>query len=168
MRKDSATWSLFSRVIFRRAALGSPRALVAMSESADALLKKADKKMGTTLMRWRPDYESASMLYEEAGAWGHDVNKCVFPFFCCGTNKRETTRRHLDLVAFLARRRQNAAAERVAQAHAAVTRVRAMERSARRGGASTDVFPPPRDSSALPRPLRTPTHWALSFRHLYF
>lgn len=35
--------------------------------SADELLKKADKKMGTTLMRWKPDYEAASALYEEAG-----------------------------------------------------------------------------------------------------
>lgn len=39
-----------------------------MSASADELLKKADKKMTTTLTRWKPDYESASMLYEEAGA----------------------------------------------------------------------------------------------------
>lgn len=35
--------------------------------SADALLKKADRKMTTTLMRWRPDLEAASTLYEEAG-----------------------------------------------------------------------------------------------------
>ena len=39
-----------------------------MSETADELLKKGDKKMGTTLMRWKPDYEAASMLYQDAGA----------------------------------------------------------------------------------------------------
>ena len=25
--------------------------------------------MGTTLMRWKPDYEAASMLYQDAGAF---------------------------------------------------------------------------------------------------
>ena len=43
------------------------RRAAAMAESADALLKKADKKMSTTMMRWRPDYDAASTLYEEAG-----------------------------------------------------------------------------------------------------
>jgi 26S proteasome regulatory subunit T4 len=37
-----------------------------MSGDADAILKRADKKMTTTLTRWKPDFEAAATLYEEA------------------------------------------------------------------------------------------------------
>ena len=36
--------------------------------SADELLKRGDKKMMTTLTRWKPDYEAAAAAYEEAGS----------------------------------------------------------------------------------------------------
>ena len=39
----------------------------AMSDDPDALLVRADKKMVTTLTRWKPDYDAAAQLYEEAG-----------------------------------------------------------------------------------------------------
>ena len=39
----------------------------AMSDDPDALLVRADKKMMTTLTRWKPDYDAAAQLYEEAG-----------------------------------------------------------------------------------------------------
>ena len=32
------------------------------------LLAKAEKKMTTTLTRWKPDYESAMLYFDEAGA----------------------------------------------------------------------------------------------------
>ena len=38
-----------------------------MSDDPDALLVRADKKMVTTLTRWKPDYDAAAQLYEEAG-----------------------------------------------------------------------------------------------------
>ena len=37
-----------------------PSHLAAMSDDADALLVRADKKMVTTLTRWKPDYEAAA------------------------------------------------------------------------------------------------------------
>lgn len=36
--------------------------------TADELLAKAEKKMTTTLTRWKPDYESAMLYFDEAGA----------------------------------------------------------------------------------------------------
>ena len=36
--------------------------------TADELLKRGDKKMMTTLTRWKPDYEAAAAAYEEAGS----------------------------------------------------------------------------------------------------
>ncbi len=35
--------------------------------SAEELLARGDKKMTTTLTRWKPDYEAAASAYEEAG-----------------------------------------------------------------------------------------------------
>ena len=36
--------------------------------TADELVKRGDKKMMTTLTRWKPDYEAAAAAYEEAGS----------------------------------------------------------------------------------------------------
>jgi len=51
-----------------RHARGDDAAMGGGEMTADELLAKAEKKMTTTLTRWKPDYDSAMLYFDEAGA----------------------------------------------------------------------------------------------------
>jgi 26S proteasome regulatory subunit T4 len=79
--------------------------------TADELVKRGDKKMATTLTRWRPDYEAAATAYEEAGskfrAKGRFKDAMIAFEKCAEANAKEDNEwhaaKHLEMCALLAK-----------------------------------------------------------------
>ena len=62
----------------------------AMSDDPDALLVRADKKMMTTLTRWKPDYDAAAQLYEEGTRRACGAEDSAFLWHSLGTVRHRT------------------------------------------------------------------------------